>query len=266
MRFRIRIEQHHAEPILHRRWNDHRKGVVPDLDQSMRQPDSAQIRKGVDIVPIGTQTLRYGGAESARPRIEAQSLVTLQGLDGRQGAQLAKPFPRARRQFEPGRIGAVDDIHVMVSGKDQDALGETGVSRDGVEEFGPFRGSSRIRHIARDQNEIQGLIVVEGFQPIEDPTHSLVALRPCPSAFDPEPVPLPDHVKVGKMCNAPCARPGRDLVESHEIGRPAHRAVRQRPDERGDHDIAPDDDDGICQDRNNQVERRHQVCRVADPA
>ena len=108
------------------------------------------------------------GPNRPASRIEAQDPVPLQGLDGGQGAQLAKPLPRARRQLEPGRIGAVDDIHVMVAGKDQHALGQSGMSRDGVHELGPLCGPAGIRHVAGDQDEVQGLLSVEGLQPVED--------------------------------------------------------------------------------------------------
>ena len=40
---------------------------------------------------------------------------------------LAQPLARARRKVEPGRIGAIDDVQIVVSRHDQDPLREPGV-------------------------------------------------------------------------------------------------------------------------------------------
>ncbi len=65
--------------------------------------------------------------------------IALEGGHRRQRPHLAQAAARTRRQFEPARIGAIDDVDVVIARQDERALGESGVPEQDIEELHPFR-------------------------------------------------------------------------------------------------------------------------------
>ena len=93
----------------------------------------------------------------------------------RQDPQLAQPLVRAGRQVEARRIGAVDDVQVVVAGNDQHAFGEAGMTRDGIKEFGPLGGAACIGHVAAHHDGVERIARMQRLQLREQPSQALVA-------------------------------------------------------------------------------------------
>ena len=64
--------------------------------------------------------------------------IALDGGDRRERAHLAQRLRRTDRQIEPRRIGAIDDIDVVVPRQNQHAFREIGIVGHDVEKLGPF--------------------------------------------------------------------------------------------------------------------------------
>ena len=94
---------------------------------------------------------------------------------------MRKRFRRAERQIEPRRIGAIDDIDVMIAWKDEDPVGEIRVAGENVEEFGPFARAPGVGHVPGDEDEVQRPRGVLGLKASHDPPHALVAARARPA-------------------------------------------------------------------------------------
>ena len=146
--------------------------------------------------------------EFSGPVIDDVQAIALHGCDCRKRAHLAEPLAGAERQVEPGRIGAIDDVHVVISRQHDHPFGKSGMTPDDVEKFGPLGRAAGIRQISGDEDEIQWLGQVRGLEAIQDLPQAIVAPRTTTPAFDAEAVALADHVEIGKMGDPPVRPPG----------------------------------------------------------
>ena len=137
--------------------------------------------------------------------VDDMHALALQRCDCRQRAHLAQPLAGAERQIEPGRIGAVDDVHIVIAGQHEHESGEIRMQRQHVEEFGPFRRTAGVGHVAGDKHEIERVRGVDRRKPFHQPRKALVAARAAASALDAEAISLADHMKVGKMRDTPAS-------------------------------------------------------------
>jgi hypothetical protein len=58
---------------------------------------------------------------------------------------------RAGGKVEAGGVGAIHNIEIVVAGECQRALGEGGVRREHLDEFGPFARNPGVGHVAGDE-------------------------------------------------------------------------------------------------------------------
>ena len=179
---------------------------------------------------------------------------------------LPQPLAGARRQFQPGRIGAVDDVHVVIAGQDEGPLGQRGMARQRVEELGPFGRPAGIGHVAGDQDEVERVLRMDLAEPIENLGEPLIAAWAGTAALDPEAVALADDMDVGEMGDAPSGGGRRHLVERREIARLVHARVGHAPGERGDCQIARHQHDGVGERGNDQPQGLGEVRELAGPA
>ena len=158
-------------------------------------------------------------------------------LDGghcRERAHLAQSLDRAERQIETGRIGAIDDIDVVVAGQNEHPCGEFGMRADDVEKLGPFGRCSRIRHVAADEDEVKRLFGVQGGKPGKSLFEPIVAARTAAPALDAKPVAFADDMNIGEMRDPPDARARWRGVEGLEVERLVDAGVGEAPNERGE--------------------------------
>ena len=185
-------------------------------------------------------------------------------------AHLAQGFRRAERQIETRRVGAIDDIDVVIAGQDERPLGEVGMRRQNVEEFGPFGRAPGVGHVPGDEDEVQRAGGVRGLESAHDPFEALVAARAAPSALDAKAVALADDMDVGEMSDPPDAAADGRGVERFEVERLVHGRVGEAPDERGRREIGRHDDDGVGERRHDQMLRDGEIRRpirsIASPA
>ena len=188
-----------------------------------------------------------------------QHPFALDGRDGRERAHLAQSLDRAERQIEPRRIGAVDDIDVVVAGQNEHPPNEFGMRPDDVEKFGPFGRCSRVRHVAADEHEVERLFGVQGGKSEKCLFEPLVAARAAASAFDAKSVAFADDMNIREMRDPPDARARRRGVEGLEIERLVGAGVGKAPDERPDREIDRHDDGSVGDRRNDEEARGDEI-------
>src|SRR6201999_653744 len=130
--------------------------------------------------------------------IEHANPMALYGVNRRQCPHLPQPLRRAEWQIEPGRIETIDDIQVVIAGKDEHAFGEGGVQRYRVEEFRPFGGTAGVGHVAANENKIERAIVMDRLDAVHDARNAIVAAWAGAAALNPKSVVLADHMNVGE--------------------------------------------------------------------
>ena len=90
--------------------------------------------------------------------------LALDDCHGRQHPQLPQLLVRAGREIEARRIGAIDDVQVVVAGNNQHSLGEAGMTQDGIEEFGPLARATGIGHVAAHHDGVERVTRMQRFQ------------------------------------------------------------------------------------------------------
>ena len=89
--------------------------------------------------------------------IDQTNALAMKRVGRRQEPEPPQRSVRACREIEAGRIGAIDDVEVVVSRQNENPLGKPGIGRHRVEKFRPFRRTARIRHVAGDDNGVDGI-------------------------------------------------------------------------------------------------------------
>ena len=87
--------------------------------------------------------LRRKGRGKGETRLDGAGVHHAQAVGAKGGhrgqrAHLAERLRRAKRQIEARRVGAVDDIDVVIARQNEDPVGEMRMAGENVEEFGPF--------------------------------------------------------------------------------------------------------------------------------
>ena len=206
-------------------------------------------------------------AEPPGLRIDDADPVALHSHHGRQGAHLAQPPTGAGRQIEPRRIGAVDDIDVVIARQHQRALRKPRMALERGQELGPFRRPAGIGHVAGDEHQVERPLGVDGIEPGQQPLQPGIAAR---------------RRRVRSRCgirsarrrragptgvrHATSGRPAAAAVEGGQVARLIHGRVGEPPDERSRCKVASEEHDGVGQRRNDETLGPDQVPDIADPA
>ena len=266
MRLRIGVQQDDAEPVRLGRRQHHREDVGPEIGEARREPQRAGIGEGRNRGAMRRQRLVERRPERLALPVHDADAGALHGRRHREHPHLAQALAGARRQFEPGRIGPVDDVDVVVAGQDEATFRELGVPPKRIEEFGPFRRTAGIGHVAADQQRVQRLGRMNLRQSREHHGQPVVAARAGAAALDAEAVALSDHMDVGEMRDAPAPRRLRHGVEAVERARLVHPGVGNAPDQRGDRQIETHHRDGVGERRSDQAQRMGEIDDLAGPA
>ena len=205
----------------------HRKGVVPQFasqrDDRRSRPVSAKPRSP----PMRRQRVGRASRRAARAPGRRRAPASLHGGHRRQRAHLAQPLVGAGRQIEPRRVGAIDDVDVVVARQHQHPPrrapdGGASASRNSAHS----RRAARIGHVAGDEDDVERPLRVDVVQPRQHPAQPLVAARTGPPALDAKAVALADDVEVRQVRDAPVARAGCRLGKDR--GRAAGASSRRR--------------------------------------
>ena len=171
--------------------------------------------------------------------IDQTNAFAMKRVSRRQKPEPPQLSVRTCRKVEPSWIGAIDDIEVMISGQDQGPLGKPRMSRQGVQKFRPLRGAARIRHIAGDENHVDGIVRVDAIQQREQPVQALISARTRSAAFDPKAIAFTYNMNIRQVGDPPRpvrARTRRKFTESLEVEAWSHqrrpRQARRRRDKR----------------------------------
>ena len=190
--------------------------------------------------------------------------LALQRVDRKQRAKLSQPLVGTSRQVQAGRIGPVDDVDVVVARHHQDPLGEPRIRAQRIVEFGPFGGAAGIRHVAGDEDEIDGFGPVDGIEPGQDALEPLVALWPGATAFNAESVSFAHHMQVREMRYPKAPAGWRRRCELADVVRVARPGVGQAPDQRGEGQIGGNEHRAIGDRGHDEPARRRDIDRSRD--
>jgi hypothetical protein len=80
--------------------------------------------------------------------------VTYQCIESHQNAEFTERPPCASRQVGTSRIGAVDNIHVMIARYERRVGTQVWKASKKIDELGPLRACSGIRNVAREQDVV----------------------------------------------------------------------------------------------------------------
>ena len=227
MRVGVRIEDRDAEPVLAVGRQDQRKGLAPQALQARRQAEVRPVGERLDRLPLRRERRCERADRSRRSAHDVRNALALDGGDRRERAHLAQRLHRAERQIEPGRIGAVDDVDVVVARQMSVRAASSGdaarMSKNSAHSadvpasvMSPVmrtRSSGRRRACAARRARAR--------------SKPLVAARAGAAALDPEPVALADDMDVREMGDAPDARRPAAPRRTPR-GRAAGRRARRR--------------------------------------
>jgi len=133
------------------------------------------------------------------------------------------------------------------------------VGRQRIEKFRPFRGPARIRHVAGDDDGVDGIFRMDRVQQRKQPVESLISARTCPAALDPKAIALADNVNIRQVGDAPRPVSARTSRKITKIPKPGHGRVGEGPDERGDGEVCGDKHNTVGQRDGNQIARRSKI-------
>ena len=195
-------------------------------------------------MPVGGERLLSVAPCSPLPPIDDEYAIALHGRDRRKRPHLPQPLAWTERQIETGRIGAVDDVHIVVAGKDEHPLSRVQGGRQQCRRILPIRPSAGIRHVAGDQNEIERVGGMDGGEARHNAqSKPIIAAGAGAAAFDAKSVALADHVDIGQMRDAPraaCPAAWHRMPQGRAAAPSSHRRCPRRatrpPDSGDDHD------------------------------
>ena len=198
--------------------------------------------------------------------IDQTNAFPMERISRRQEPESPQFSVRTCRKIEPSRIGAVDDIEVMIPGQDQDPLSKPGIGRQGVQQFRPLRGTARIRHIAGDENRVDGIIRVDAIQQREQPVQALISARTRSAAFDPKAIAFTYNMNIRQVSDPPRPVRVRTRRKFTEVLKSRHGRISEGPDKRSDGEIGGDEHDAVGQGDRGQIARRSNVGNISQPA
>ena len=205
-------------------------------------------------------------AKLSRRPVDDPNPVALHGGDRRQGAHLAETLAWAGGKLEAGRVGAVDDVEIVVAGKEQGPFGQPRMPGQRRKELGPLCRPSRIGSVPGDEDQIERPLGVDCVELGEQRFEPLIPAGSGPAALDAKTVPFPNDVDVREMRDPPCATCMRAGLETVEIARLGHRRIGDCRYQRGGRQIGQDQHDAVGQSHAGQQVRGSEIRDGADPA
>src|SRR5215472_9249512 len=85
------------------------------------------IREPLDLFAVRLNDFSECLAEAAPGAVHDPHTRSLDRIHCGHGAQLAQPSIRTHGQIHAGRVGAIDDVEIVVAGQHQNELGELGM-------------------------------------------------------------------------------------------------------------------------------------------
>ena len=125
------------------------KTLRPELGDRIGEERLGLVGEAHHLAAMRLQQLRERAAEAAVAQVDHADAAALHRVHGGQASNLAQAPVGARRQVHARRVGAIDDVEVVIAGKHQHALGEARMRRHGVEQLGPFGWRCRRRSCRR---------------------------------------------------------------------------------------------------------------------
>ena len=223
------------------------------------------VGEALDLAAVRFDLLRQGAADAARLRVDDPGPRTLQGSERGDRTKLAQPLGRTCRQIHARRVGAVDDVDIVVAGKADQEGRELGVERERVEQLGPLRRHAGIGHVSGKQDVVERLGGVNFVEPGQRLSQPFVPARARATALYPEAVTLADRMEVGDMRDAPRPAAPRWRIEGAQVARLRHRRVGEAPNQRGEAEIGRDDDDGVGERQFDQGAQRGELGESDSP-
>src|SRR5262245_6526568 len=196
MRLRVRIKDGDAEPVLGVRRQNHRELIVEDAFESEGAAQAAIVREVHNPWPMRRQRLIERLSESPGVAGDDAHAIALRSCNRRKRPHLPQPLADTERKIEPSRIGAVDDVQVVIAGKQDHACDETRVLLDRVEKFGPFRREAGIGHVAADEHEVERFGGMDGRDARHNSREAIVATWASATAFDTKTISFADLMNV----------------------------------------------------------------------
>ena len=212
------------------------------------------------------QRLGEAASYSASGLINQANALAVKSIDARQEAKPAQLSVRAHRKIESGRIGAVDDIEIVIAGQHQNALRKPRIGRNGLQQLRPFRRASSICYVAGDENGVERIIRMDDIQQLKHSVQSPVSARAGSAAFDSKTVALAYDMNIRQVSDAPRAARDRVCWKRAEIKRLRHRRISEGPDQCSDREIGAHQHDTVGYGDGSQVVRRSEVDKIAQPA
>ena len=177
MRLRIRKQQKDAQTIRINWRQRHRECVGPDLAETHRTEQTTPVGAGTDLLVPWFKRLRQAFANMGPAFVEHTESVALNRRHYGVSAHPLQAFPRAPRQFQPCRIGAIQDVHIMVARQNETSLHKRGMARQHVQQFRPFRCTARVRHVAGNQHRVQRIAGMGSGKHDKDQGQTFIAAR-----------------------------------------------------------------------------------------
>ena len=204
-----------------------------------RSPPSSMKRAVSPRPSCASQASRSVRRACCRGRRRARAAPCSRAMAERKRSRRRR-LARCDRQFQPRRIGAIDDVHVVIAGMIRTVAQR--MAREGFlegDELGIARG---IGDVAGDQHDIEALHGILAFQQFQHPVEPLIAARPVAPAFV-------ESRSARQRGGCPTDARRANAVRQHRVGRcpvACRRAPRRCSRRRADHQIDRDDPDAVA--------------------
>ena len=240
MRVGVRVEQDDAKTVSSFGGSDHRKDPGPEFGDRAGEARPGGIGEPRDA-PRDAAPANSASVPPSRPSARSTTRTRAPWIASMAESMRIwrKRAVRAGGQVEARRIGAVDDVEVVIAGQHQHALGERGMRAQARQRTRPIRlemPASVMSPVIRIVSS--GSLASSAVELLQQALEPLVAARARSSALDAEAITFADHMDVGEVDDAPRARRlARRLGEARQVARLRHGGIGEAPDQRGDGEI-----------------------------
>ena len=121
------------------------------------------------------QRLFQRAAHAILRAVDHAHMPALDRIHGGEAPDLAQAPVRAGGEVHAGRIGAIDDVEIVIAGQHQHPPVKGGMRGESVEHFGPFGGNPGVGHVAGDEDGVELVLGVERLELLEQPLQAFIA-------------------------------------------------------------------------------------------